>query len=237
MIDFECPNCGQELSADQSDRGQVFPCPQCGESVQVPNAFKLPEKKKSVTIRSSSQRQCPFCGELIQKTATKCRYCGEWITGKNRAPRSFSDEYGFKTTAPKRVEKPGCVTFAVFLMVVQLVLGWIVSIADPSFRASLAAMGTDPTFANVVGGVTTFILGLIILGINTGHGWCRMLFLVLTGISFPFWVIGFIMCISNGVSIPIWQIISFVFPVVEFFLLASSSAGNWYRAIANGQKR
>lgn len=237
MIDFECPNCGQELSAELSDRGNVFPCPQCGENVQVPNAFKLPEKKRQVSIRSSSQRECPFCGELIQKSATKCRYCGEWLTGKNRAPRSFADEYGFKSTTPKRVEKPGSVTFAVFLMFVQLVGSWLYSLFSPEYAAMLAAMGTDPTFAMTVGGITSFVIAMIAIGINTGHGWCRMLFLILTGIALPFWIIGFVMALASGHPISIWQTATTVMSIIEFFLLAGSAAGNWYRAIANGQKR
>lgn len=53
MIDFECPNCGQELAAEYSDRGNVFPCPQCGENVRVPNAVKL-KKRTQVKIRSAS---------------------------------------------------------------------------------------------------------------------------------------------------------------------------------------
>ena len=50
MIDFKCPNCGEELSAENSARGQVFPCPQCGQNLQLPNDYKLPEKKRLTFI-------------------------------------------------------------------------------------------------------------------------------------------------------------------------------------------
>lgn len=232
MIDFECPNCGQELSAENSDRGQVFPCPQCGQNVQVPNAFKLPEKKRQVMIRSSSQRECPFCGELIQKTATKCRYCGEWLMGKNRAPRSFADEYGFKAVGSQKVKKPGSVKTAVSLSFAQLALGLIFSWTDPNFKAALAAMG-DPSFVMMMQGVIAFIVFLFILGLNAGMSWIRWLYLIFTPIYLVLFVIGLLMMLP--MIPPVWQIGSAVISAVVFFNLASDSAGRWYRAVANGQ--
>lgn len=232
MIDFKCPNCGEELSAENSARGQVFPCPQCGQNLQLPNDYKLPEKKRQMTIRSSSQRECPFCGELIQKTAMKCRYCGEWLMGKNRVPRSFADEYEFKAVGHQKVRKPGSVKSAVFLSFVQLALGLFFSRTDPNFKVMLSSMG-NPSFVLMFQGVALLGVSLFILGLNSGMNWIRWVYLIGTPIYLILFVLGLLMMLPMIPSA--WEIGSAVISALVFFNLASDSAGRWYEAVAKGQ--
>lgn len=163
----------------------------------------------------------------------KCRYCGEWISGKNRAPRSFADEYGLKSTATKRVEKPESVKFAVFLSFAQLALGLIFAWTDSNFRAFLSTIGDYSSTVMLIQGIIAFIVFLLILGLNAGMNWIRWLYLIFTPIYLVLFVIGLLMMLP---IIPqVWQIGSAVISAVVFFNLASDSAGRWYRAVANGQ--
>lgn len=232
MIDFSCPNCGQELSAENDLRGEIVQCPQCGESVKIPNVFKLPEKKRQISIRSSSQRECPFCGELIQKSATKCRYCGEWLMGKNRARRSFAEEYGIKASTPF-VPKPGSVKFAVFLSFLYLAFTVFQILTEPYFSALFPNL--NPQTGLIFLSVFVLIYVLFILGMNAGMNWIRWFYLILTPLGLIWSGSGFLL--MPNIGSPIFAIANIVFQVCIFFCLASESAGRWYRAIANGQNR
>jgi hypothetical protein len=46
---FECPRCGQHLSATRSQVGLTAPCPNCNAAVTVPKASTLPPTSTSTT--------------------------------------------------------------------------------------------------------------------------------------------------------------------------------------------
>jgi predicted RNA-binding Zn-ribbon protein involved in translation (DUF1610 family) len=100
-IELTCPSCGKRLKVADSAAGKTGKCPQCGEPVKIPDMvvdaeevagdeFAMPGPQDAYGLESlppgaldssdasdASRRPCPACGEMIVKTAAKCRYCGE----------------------------------------------------------------------------------------------------------------------------------------------------------------
>lgn len=84
-INFTCPNCHQEIEADDSFQGMEANCPSCDTKliVPVPNSSQIPR---------DDERECPFCGEIIKKKAIICRFCKEKLDGSSIVNNGYQPE-------------------------------------------------------------------------------------------------------------------------------------------------
>jgi predicted RNA-binding Zn-ribbon protein involved in translation (DUF1610 family) len=90
-IRFRCTNCGKELKAAVEHAGVRVKCPACGTIQAVPQdvfeAEAVPAPAPEAPAyglaptpqpsQSDDRKPCPACGEMIKRSALKCRFCGE----------------------------------------------------------------------------------------------------------------------------------------------------------------
>jgi hypothetical protein len=135
--------------------------------------------------RESREEPCPYCGELIRATATRCRFCGEDLT----------DE-GEEDDRPRRRPRRNTVEATDFLVPTN-VSGWALAscylgllgfclplvgvvFALPAFIFGIIALRRNRHRAETYGEVTSnarAVIGLILGGLGT-VGW-PVLFLIM----------------------------------------------------------
>lgn len=92
-IKVTCPDCGTKLNAKDSLAGRRVKCPSCGSPVDIPDAggeevYDAEEVGAEGELdfggidpsegeQAEDRKPCPACGEMIMRSAAKCRYCGE----------------------------------------------------------------------------------------------------------------------------------------------------------------
>ncbi|MGD9632027.1 MAG: hypothetical protein AB7G28_15275 [Pirellulales bacterium] len=109
-IQVTCPSCSSSFKAPDSAAGKKAKCPKCAGTIEIPAAAPAEEivdaeiapnrpfddddfavePPAAVTVAAADRKNCPMCGELIQKDAVKCRFCGEVFDPVLRAKEAKS---------------------------------------------------------------------------------------------------------------------------------------------------
>jgi predicted RNA-binding Zn-ribbon protein involved in translation (DUF1610 family) len=96
-IQVTCTSCSGAFKAPDSAAGKKAKCPQCATVIEIPGgdpaeeildaeeAMPHPvgdsdlvvEPSRAALAAGDERRPCPMCGEMIQRNAVKCRFCGE----------------------------------------------------------------------------------------------------------------------------------------------------------------
>ncbi len=90
-IQVTCSSCGGVFNAPDTAGGKQAKCPKCGAAIQIPSPAPPqevyeaevepglpPEVEPPADLPTTDDRKpCPMCGEMIQRSAVKCRFCGE----------------------------------------------------------------------------------------------------------------------------------------------------------------
>ena len=75
---FNCPQCGQEIEADESARGQVAKCPHCEKGIVIPrnsqkSRLRPPMSRPKVSVDAPAEPRTPPSAQMVQ---VKCPHCG-----------------------------------------------------------------------------------------------------------------------------------------------------------------
>jgi predicted RNA-binding Zn-ribbon protein involved in translation (DUF1610 family) len=95
-IQVTCAACQRSFNAPDSGAGKRAKCPKCGSPIDIPSPAAAEEileaepdpvspftdedfevEPPTALPEQDNRKPCPMCGEMIQRTAVKCRHCGE----------------------------------------------------------------------------------------------------------------------------------------------------------------
>src|SRR4029077_16912961 len=109
-LKYECPSCGQHLSATRAQIGVTAPCPNCNAAVTVPKTSTLPPPAPAPLLSLT----CPSCGQRISATRAQigvtapCPNCNAAVTVPKTStlsppppaprPTNFREKKRYETT-------------------------------------------------------------------------------------------------------------------------------------------
>jgi DNA-directed RNA polymerase subunit M/transcription elongation factor TFIIS len=186
-IEFHCPHCDKLLKTPDDKAGVRANCPGCGQTVTVPEPMAeaaladesfaesehVPDVVDAGAATRSDTKPCPMCGAMIKKAATRCRFCGEALTGRlqshapgGRGPTRI--DAGEVLSQTWRLYKKHIIFVIAGVMIwigipvgVQLVLGFVQQIVLIGFGGPVAP-GAAPPMGAVVASLGVSLVSIVI---------------------------------------------------------------------------
>src|SRR5262245_7345022 len=134
----DCPSCARKLRVPDELLGHQVKCPTCETTFEAavngsaagpraeppplpapPRESPPPLPKEGPAGRDEERRPCPYCGELIGATATRCRHCNERLD--DRDEDDDDDENRWRPVV-RRDAEPHRGTLIMVLGIVSIVL-------------------------------------------------------------------------------------------------------------------
>ncbi len=188
-IQVTCAACGGVFHAPDTAAGKRAKCPKCGGAIQIPlpappagvfeaeAAGGLPPDDSGFDVEPPSElpprdalKPCPMCGEMIQQSAVKCRFCGEVLdkslAGVLGGSGDVSDPAWLKVRAGLSTLF-NCLVVIIVVFVVMIVAGMFLG-----FMAAGAANPAMPAEIAVVMGICGLVLLGAVIGTIVGQARC-----------------------------------------------------------------
>jgi hypothetical protein len=159
-----CPKCGNIVDVPLQDEPAVVEAEvvdldglASGEPATIPLAAPPPPLPGSAATPGDDRRPCPVCGELIPRTALKCRYCNEIFDErlkKEAAKKQRGGDYADDLTVAEWVVAILCSGIGCICGIVWMIQGkpkgkkmFLISLISGlvwgAIRAGLAAAGAS----------------------------------------------------------------------------------------------
>lgn len=181
-IKVSCSACGAKLNAKDSLAGKRIKCPSCGTPVQIPDPgaeevydaeevgdggeFDFGGIDPDAGEQVEDRKPCPACGEMIMRSAVKCRYCGEVFDTTLKRDRRVRRRSGRAGIADEELRSIAIYQKGIIVCILVYLASVAVSLGVPEQIRPILAL---PMLCAAIGGFV-FVLLAAMKVYNTGVG-------------------------------------------------------------------